>query len=318
MFQKFLFALNHGFNNVRVAKKVRSNRTIELTHENKAEYVFCFFGEFGYGLTTWLPFLNQVSRETNIKMTTCGLSGSAPFFSNFSINHTELNTKSLDEMGNSAVNGKISKLYREIKKRFPSQKVIFPTPGIKLNGRTWRNTTLHMKFDAACGDFRGLPSLRQPSETVGSKSSRRIVINIKDYHNWQNDAIQNYYTEEDLMKIVKNHQDDEIIFNYPSLPKEDSSSGYFSVHLPSGPNIKSSESVYEGCQSIGDINEKQIALLSSADVVYATQGGNAILSILCAKEIKIIMRGGFDYPDFTYLGNKLQKKVDIFFELPFV
>ena len=317
MFQKLLFVLSHGFFNVQAAKKLRSVQTIQLHEENASDYVFCFFGEFGYGLTTWLPFLNQVSQETNIKMVTCGLNGSTPFFSNFSLHHTELAIKSLDEMGNSAVNGEIHLVYDELRKRFPTQKIIFPTPGITINGRTWLNTNLHIRFNPSCGDFSHLPPLPPAPEKEASNTPRRIVINIKDYHNWQNDAIQNYYTEDDLIRIVEHHQEDEIFLNYPSLPKEDSSSGYFTVKLPQGLNIHSSYSIYDGCESIGDINKKQIELLASADVVYATQGGNAILSLLCAKEIKIIMRGGFDYPDFTYLGKKLNKKVDIFFELPF-
>ena len=315
--EAILFILQHGIKNTWAAKRMRSVRRVDLSQKSIDQHLFCFFGEFGYGLTTWLPYLNQVSEESGIQFRTCGLPGSTPFFSNFSKEHTEIQIKSLDEIGNSATQGDTFRVYKEIRKHFPSGSIILPTPGIEINGVKWKNTNLHIKFDRSCGNFTKLPPLPEQSKIAENNNPRRVVINIKDYHNWQNDAIQNYYTEDDLKRIVQHHKNDEIFINYPSLPREDSSSGYFTVDIPFGQNTTSAEEIYRGCSTIGEINERQIELLASADLIYATQGGNAVLSILCGKEINIIMRGGMDYPDFTYLGEKLKKQVQIFFELPF-
>lgn len=316
MINKILRITSFGVRNVFADRKVKSNLNIELNSTNSGEFIFCFFGEFGYGLTTWLPFLNQVSINTGIKLKTCGLNGSSVFFSNFSDNHTEISIKSLNMMGNDRGHGEIYQVYRSVRKRFPKEKIIFPTVGITINGTEWKNTSLHMNFDFRCGNFINLPPLPSQDNCTEPNGRKKVVINIKDYHNWGNDAIRNYYTEEDLLKIVRRHSEDDIFINYPSLPREDSSSGYFRVNLPKAPNIVQASSIYKNCKTIGDINKTQIQLLASSDLIYATQGGNAILSILCGKKINIIMRGGFDYPDFTYLEKKLVKTVKIFYEIP--
>jgi hypothetical protein len=115
--EAILFILQHGIKNTWAAKRMRSVRRVDLSQRSMDQHLFCFFGEFGYGLTTWLPYLNQVSEESGIQFRTCGLPGSTPFFSNFSKEHTEIQIKSLDEMGNSATQGDTFRVYKEIRNR---------------------------------------------------------------------------------------------------------------------------------------------------------------------------------------------------------
>ena len=109
--------------------------------------VFGFFGELGYGLTSFWPYLAWLSNEQNIPVHTAGLVGSRAFVP-FSTDHHELDLPSGDSWGN-------ARSLLRAKKFLPQFRYIFgPWNGgpelfsLGSEESIWRKQFLHQNFDS--------------------------------------------------------------------------------------------------------------------------------------------------------------------------
>ena len=62
---------------------------VTIHPEEIDEKVFCFGGEFGYELLSWLPYLNHVAHELGIPLRTASRPGSTPLYG-YSVEHFEV------------------------------------------------------------------------------------------------------------------------------------------------------------------------------------------------------------------------------------
>ncbi len=310
-------ALAYGRENLRAEKIISSNLNVDSI-EN---VLFVFIGEFGYGMLAWLPFLNFLSKEYDKPFHTCGLPGSSIFFAPFSASHTEVNLGNLDMMGNEARNGKLNQALKTIQQCAPKKKIVFPHKDIRICGHPWINNNIHEQYDTNSGTFKGYEKIRfkEHEEAINqiTNGDEYIVVNIKNYFNWGSDAIKNFYTAEDIKSIAAAHPKNRILLNFPAIPKEDFNVYFEPPEITGFKNIVPASAVYSNCNGLNSVNARQVELFRGASQIYSTQGGNSVFAIVFSgtqTQIKILMRGGFDYPDYMYLKNKLNRSVRIAYE----
>jgi hypothetical protein len=71
--------------------------SIELSRDEAARARFCFLGEFGYEMISWLPYLRFLQDRLDIPLRTAGRPGSRTYY-DFSADHIELDGSFLGEM----------------------------------------------------------------------------------------------------------------------------------------------------------------------------------------------------------------------------
>jgi hypothetical protein len=267
---------------------------IKIDRHEIDDFRFVFVGELGYGLISWMPFMNYISKSKDIKFKTLGLIGSGAFFSDFSKDHFEIDCIQGDMWG---VN--MHKIIADKYRNF--EKLVFISNKIKLEiiDIEWKFRDIHIDFKNNIHylplDFEIIKTHKDVLEYV--------VINIKSYYNWGNSAIKNFYQFSEILEIIDFYYPMKVILNNPKLPSEETNE-YFEVEtalkriIDSRNNVITSDNLYKECQNIGEINVRQISLLKGAHSIFACQGGNAVLSIFCNKKTRVLMRGGFDYPDY--------------------
>ena len=72
---------------------------------------------------------------------------------------------------------------------------------------------------------------------------------------------------------------------------------------------------YAALSDAAEQNELQFSLLSGAEHIFATQGGNAAIALVLGKCVSILMRGGLDYPDYMSLAKIYGTKVEVVYEI---
>ncbi|MEN9394980.1 MAG: hypothetical protein RL362_1201, partial [Bacteroidota bacterium] len=128
------------FKNLIYSKSIRNEKIINI--DNYREFRFAFFGELGYGLICFFPFLYYVTKREGIKLKTIGLKGSVPFFDDFSCDHIELDIQQGDCWGS-------RELFWNFKLRKScSEYLIFPDDNTNLNlfNLKWIHTKLSTNF----------------------------------------------------------------------------------------------------------------------------------------------------------------------------
>lgn len=269
---------------------------------------FAFFGEFGYGLQCWQPYLKHLKTKEIGPIRTAGPIGSSPFYS-FSDDHLELDAPFLDSWGT------IRELVA-VRDAMP-ERMIAPSNELPrhLNvcGIEWRHGDIHC--DLPNENYSPLELESDNYDRVTPEAY--VVVNIKDYYNWGNAAIKNFYGPVDLAEIGRyclKHDFTLVLNRFPSEPED--SSSYFALdplqHLKTlGVRTLDMAVLYGKVNNASERNRLQINCLVNAERVFATQGGNAPLSIICNRHVSIIMRGGFDYPDFMFLSKVYSSNVDV-------
>ena len=247
------------------------------------------------------PEEKEVLLQEGLKFKTIGLKGSLPFFEDFSYDHIELDVQQGDSWGSRDLFWNI-KVHKSC-----SEHLIFPdeNTNLKLFNSNWLQTKLSTNF----AENKLFHPLIFEKIQVNTEFKNYVVINIKSYYNWGNKNIENFYNKHDIKKITKLFPNHLIILNTPKLPIEPHNiSSESIVNFCLGDNSISSDKYYQECKNLREINIKQISLLKGADVIFSTQGGNTPLSMYCNDDVRILMRGGFDYPDYFSIAK--QRKMD--------
>ena len=258
---------------------------------------FGFFGELGYGLICWLPYLNYLRKSGLAPIKTCGPLGSSPFYY-FSDDHLEIECPVLDSWGSEY---ELLRLQRNI-----SERLIAPSNlgsrELDICGNLWTNNNLHTHLSRNA--YEPLDYLVPRSTDLPEKYA---VINTKDYYNWGNYTIRNFYDLAEIRQVAEFCKKTglALVINRFPAPRE-STSTYFSEEIVSAEmlslyNIIDMAPLYSSITDLSERNRLQLQCLKHASVVFASQGGNAAITLLCNKNVAILMRGGFDYPDYKFL-----------------
>jgi hypothetical protein len=279
-----------------------------------ADCRFGFFGEFGYALASWLPYLNYLSSRLDSPLKTCGPIGSEPFYY-FSSDHLEVACKPLDMWGDAC---DILPLRRVFTEKLVCPANWYPRT-LSVCGIPWSNPELHGAYSTDA--YRPLNFQQEP---IPQLPTQYVVINVKDYHNWKGYQIPNYYNAKELECIadICEQTNTPLVLNRFPAPREEANDD---IHEPivtpvllRKPQVIDMRGLYEQVSSLAERNVLQIRLLRHAKHILSCQGGNAYLAILLNKSVDVLMRGGFDYPDIHFLAKmydctvKLSYSIDEF------
>ncbi len=280
---------------------------------------FGFFGELGYGLLSFLPYLNYLVNMQNRYVETFGPVGSAPFFY-FSKRHTELDIVSVPGWGN-----------REVGKRlmaYAEDQPIFVPRAIKPCG-VFAEKELSWEI-GDLGSFSGQwnylnleldPPVELSIQAKQLLQSEFCILNLKRYFNWGNREIPNFYSVDEILKLADFCLDHQML-----LLVNDHNPGIQASEIPidSTPFAKLAE-MRENIVLLSEIlseNQEleirtaiQLFFLGRAQRVFATQGGNGILSIICNRNVTLLMRGGFDWPDCVSTARRYGTNLEVLYEI---
>lgn len=272
---------------------------------------FGFFGEFGYGIICWAPYVKYLS-EQGIKIKALVPSGLEPIW-NFSDDIVSVAAPTQDCLG-------MPSAIREAKKLSSySSGVIAPTEkrrsSLFIAGKQWKNRELFQNFSGK--NY----SLLTPEKSHPKIKYDYAVINIKNYFNWGLTGIPNFYSSKEV-EIIANickSKGLKLVINRFLAPEENSN---IYAHeskkwkdILGHDNVIDMAPIYASATELGEKNKIQFGLLSGAKHVFASQGGNAAISIILSKSVSILMRGGFDYPAYKSLGRLYSVDIDLCFEI---
>ena len=283
---------------VRLQAQAYNDQVIDL--DEVEELHFAFYGEFGYGLQSWIPYVNFIKSRFEGKVVTYGPPGSSPFYY-FSDVHREVapdhSTMTFGALQN----------YAALVKKFALKKLFFPSNqtrrDISIGDYRWMNHQSRGVLDVET-NYKPLELSGTLKNQLGIDSPY-VVVNNKNYFNWGNVGIENFFAPTELYSFAEKLKDRGKIMVYNAMPlPADSENIYFDQEVDFGEhdNVVDMRSVYEDEQGLTARNKIQIDLLKNAECTVAVQGGNAVLSLVCGTDTHVLMRGGFDYP--YYLGLK--------------
>lgn len=285
--------------------------------DHRPAFRYGFFGELGYGLIGWLPYLKYVSQRIG-PIKTAGLPGTKPFWE-FSSDHIEVSIDQADMWGDRS-SALLAAEFLD-----GSEYLVAPVTanGYKafdfaLNGHTWISLELHRNITGENYSPLALP--RGSLEHLKFVRKPFVVINVKNYFNWGNTDIPNLYTADDIADIISVCESRGFSVALNRFPaSRESTNIYLEDDYLKGVLMRSNVidmlPIYAELESTADRNRLQTNTISSAEHVFASQGGNAVLALTCNQSVTVLMRGGYDYPDYTSLARIYGSDLDLIYEV---
>ena len=280
-----------------------------IDSESPQDLHFAFFGEFGYSLLAWIPYLKFLKEKTPHRIHTHGGNGSTSFY-NFSDSHKEHDSKYYEH-----THGNLNK-YIKLEKKV-GKKLIFPSNQtqrvIRINGFEWENKK--DRSDIKTNTYSPLSHATHPLPNEISKPF--VVVNNKNYYNWGNSAIVNFFKNIELYKIAEQLNSTGLTLIYNEFPDGLDEENQYVDNLVDFKDCSNVFDLRETYKNITDPNERnrlQLSLYQNSKFVIAVQGGNAVLPLTCKKDTYILMRGGFDYPFYKSLEKIYGCQSECFYE----
>lgn len=292
-----------------------ANRPVEISWDELEGARFCFAGEFGYELVSWLPYVNFLSSKTPIPLKTASRPGSLPLYY-FSADHCELQPNDIGNMW-----GDVSTYWR-LAQRFEGERLIFPGPQfvnrkhISVAGYDWEVKDIHARIRA---ENYLLPPYGELRKEIPFKPNGPLVtINNKYFVQWSPlfDSPVNYFNRDELILlrdllvrcgffVVYNHftektsHDEHLRLNDEGIFGHDE----HTVDMRT----------YYGSMDSSARNECQMAVYARSASVIGPQGGNLYLPAICGCNLIVLMRHGvlLDYQELARLGNA---RVEAFYD----
>lgn len=285
--------------------------SFQVNKKELSNLYFCFAGEFGYEIISWLPYLLFLKNK-GLEINVLGRPGSRIFYY-FADAHQELLS--------SEISGGWGEweTYAKIKKRFPHIKIIHPyghernRQTIKVDNYEWINKDIHQKIKEV--------NYSKPNFAFATKELPfeikypYVVINNKYVNEWRFGP-RNYFSPSELISIRDRFLANGwgVIYN---RFREATSVDKFPKFADSGifghkKNTVDLNYYYHSQQPL-ERNIMQISLYNRAKLVITVQGGNAYLPAVCRKNTLILMRTG-DYVDYEELARLYKIQLDAFYE----
>jgi len=292
---------------------------IELDAESLNDVTFAFLGEFGFGLTSWVPYVKFLSEKFATPICTAGIDGSA-FLYGFSRRHTEVPGRFGGDMWG------VSEKYVAAQRRIGTR-LVHPVNErvrkISVGGIAWENPIFHRTLKTDHYSVVHCASDSAFFEKRRKQFGEYVVINNKHYFNWAGIPIPNFYNVDEIDRICAFAEANglNVVLNVFDDPVVDLVvNQYFSLDYSQlkSKTILNLSSMYRDIPTKAEQNRFQAAVLKGAQTVFATQGGNAPLSIACNRSVSVLLRGGNDYPDLVSLAGLYDCKLELFIALEHV
>lgn len=276
-----------------------------VTEGDLERTVFCFGGEFGYELLSWVPFLNHVAHELGVPLRTASRPGSQPFYP-FSSEHFEIPFEWRPDRFGSAASD------RAFKEAFGASAVPATNPkgdntaGLAICGIEWEHRFIHRRLVTV--NHRPVQFSAGTASFVPERTPI-AVINNKDFDNWGNTdpLLRESFTVrdlEDLKQVLR-------------------SRGYFVVYhrfdepVPEERFALEDEELFEedGCLDMRQVYSRepdpnartllQLELYRSADLAVCPQGGNSFLPIMSGVPTVVLTKSPrlVEYQDLERIHN---------------
>jgi hypothetical protein len=313
-FKHLLGAIRDGVSSVPENYRRRMHSLAEVIavgEEVVQSKVFCFGGEFGYELLSWLPYLRYVATTKDVRLRTCSRPGTAALYS-FATEHIEVPfTWRPDKHGSEEA----SQAFR----RWFGDAAVFPTGIVKkkaqdfsIAGVQWHHQDIHSRLTAA--HYKPLELVVGEAEFL--PSGRRVaVINNKDFDNWA--------AEDKLLRESFDARDLE------RLRQALVSAGYFVVYhrfdepVPEERFELRDDTIFRrpGSLDMRDlyrdndarrVMELQLQLYRSAELAVCPQGGNSFLPIMSNTRAMILSKARARLIEYQDLARLYDTRVDVF------
>ena len=291
-------------------KRIKKSIRTKLLRYGKRGERLGFYGEFGFFLVNWLPYLYFIKKSGHF-LKTVGPVGSSPFYY-FSDDHLELDCPyPVTCLGSSECNDYIQKRIAEI--------LLSPMgsycPGLSYEGLAFQSNKIHSVN----------PDLNYIAPSILSSADRPlfdelngqdyVVISNKGFINWGTD-FGNYFNLEEIDKLIDliTGAGFKVVFNYygdndgqdvvaklaATQVKTDVSLGLF--------NAQDRYSIDKSKR-----NQEQIYLLMHSKLIISAQGGGSYLASMFGRPNYIIQRAGDDYNNISLLANLYGSRVKMFY-----
>lgn len=294
-------------------KSIRTKIRSKISTVGKSGERLGFYGEFGFFLVNWLPYLNYIKQQ-GIHLKTVGPVGSAPFYY-FSDDHIELDCPHSavsfgTKKGNAYIQTKIDEiLVAPCKSHSP-------------------NVSYHdIKF--LCNKTHATPNRKNycPPKIGGNdpsiaifpelKPDTYVVISNKTYVNWGID-MENYFKADEverLIDLITSYNLHVVFNNYGDNDANDltAEKAANKINANQKKGIYSAQEAYSTDRTVK--NEQQIALLKNAKFLVSVQGGGSYLASIFGKPNYVLQRAGMDYNNLKTLSENYNTKLRMFYHV---
>lgn len=285
---------------------------VDISAREASNHVFCFAGEFGYELISWLPYLLDLKRHLDFRLVTCGRPGSKVFY-NFSDEHHEFGVGVSGDMW-----GDIP-TYASLRASLGGKPFVFPRVkrNIRVGGRAWTMRDIHREIPDENYTPLDYSAIRLPTPFHFDRPF--VVVNNKFVREWGHLPI-NYFNREELVAVRDFLVGRGYAVVYNHFREKTRTDIDFGVELDDSGIFGTVEHTYDlsdAYRRTSDINERnsmQLSVYNQAAFVVTPQGGPTYLPAICRRNLVMLMRKG-DYIDFQELSRVYGVQVDIFYEV---
>ncbi|MCZ7603308.1 MAG: glycosyltransferase [Melioribacteraceae bacterium] len=294
---------------------MKTNERIVLSKTEASNSIFCFTGEFGYEMISWIPYLLYLKDTLGIRFNTISRRGSKVFYY-FSDNHIEVGPEFIGDMWGD------QKKYGELQKLYPDRLLVYPGPDlvnkkqIVVEDIEWTNKDIHTIIST---ENYAVPDYTDVKFNYDFKLKKPfVVVNNKYFRQWYNTykAPLNYFDPQEFKSMAKTLNEMGYMVVYNHYIEKTSSDQYFQYDFNQigerDDQIISLNNYYKGLEP-EERNRFQLSLYNDSEFVIGPQGGNLYLPALCKKDLWILMRDG-RYVDYLEFGKLYGIQVNAFYE----
>lgn len=285
---------------------------INLSKKEASRARFCFLGEFGYEMISWVPYIIFLKERLGIRVRTIGRLGSSIFYY-FSDEHTEVDASYIGGVWGDPAS------YARVAQRFAYDILVFPGKDlvnrrhITIEGYEWTNKNIHARINER-NYIKPDYSFISPFSPVPRRQI--VIINNKYIREWPGNPV-NFFDRPSLVflrdllvgkgyGVVYNHFVElTAVDQYSKLDDE----GVFGKD----DYTYDMQEFYASCTNVGERNRTQLALYNASKLVIGPQGGNLYLPAICRRPLYVLMREG-DYIDHLELKRLYDIPVEVFYE----
>lgn len=288
-------------------------RPVIITGDQASKSYFCFVGEFGNEMASWIPYLLFLKKKLKIKINTIGRPGSRIFYY-FSDNHIEVNPEDIGYVwGEKSV-------YQQLEKRFPRLRLIYPYGDqmtcqreITVGGYSWMNRNIHKPIIKKNYSPPNYSSVRVELPFVTKKPI--VIINNK-YYVESSLFPTNYYNPNELTKLRDLFHRHGFFVVYNRFIEKTGVDEHLNLNDSAIFSVKNTfdmTNFYNYESDPENRNLVQISLFNSAKYIIGVQGGNIYIPAILGKEIYMLMRQG-EYIDYKELEKLYHATINTFYE----
>lgn len=277
----------------------------------KNDIYFCFAGEFGYEIISWIPYLLYLKKHTDIKLNTVARPGSRLFYY-FSDNHLEVSSKEITDCWGDKKN------YLRIGKKLNLGRMVYPANNysdkrrIIINGFEWVNKDIHKPIIEKNYEK---PDYSKVNQELPFSFKNFVVINNKFVREWGKTPI-NYFDRESLIEMRDALLAAGYSVVYNRFIEVTSSDEFYTledddIFMKEG--CFDMRKFYEQNTDIELRNKIQVSAFNKASFVIGVQGGNVYIPAISQQHILMLMRKG-GYLDYQELARLFGGHIEVFYE----